>query len=74
MARRMRSSTFASILTGCLVLALLPACKQQAGSSPPPPVPEVGIIVAAAQDVPDEPEFIGQAESSRPVGIRSQVT
>jgi membrane fusion protein (multidrug efflux system) len=34
----------------------------------------VGIIVASAQDVPDEPEFIGQAESSRPVEIRSQVT
>jgi membrane fusion protein (multidrug efflux system) len=74
MARRMRSSVLLSILVACLALALLPACKQQAGSSPPPPIPEVGIIVATAQDVPDEPEFIGQAESSRPVEIRSQVT
>jgi membrane fusion protein (multidrug efflux system) len=49
-------------------------CKQEAGSSPAPAISEVGIIVAGAQDVPDEPEFIGQAESSRPVEIRSQVT
>lgn len=74
MARRMRSSILALILTGCFALAFLPGCKQQGESSPAPPVPEVGIIVAAAQDVPDEPEFIGQAESSRPVEIRSQVT
>jgi len=52
----------------------LAGCKQEAGSSPAPPISEVGIIVAGAQDVPDEPEFIGQAESSRPVEIRSQVT
>jgi membrane fusion protein (multidrug efflux system) len=56
------------------MLALLPGCKQEAGSAPALPVPEVGIVVATAQDVPDEPEFIGQAESSRPVEIRSQVT
>ncbi len=74
MARRMRSSTVASILTACLILTVLPGCKPQAGAPPAPPVPEVGIIVATAQDVPDEPEFIGQAESSRPVEIRSQVT
>jgi membrane fusion protein, multidrug efflux system len=74
MAGRTHTITLASILTGCLVLALLPACKQQAASPPPPPITEVGIIVATAQDIPDEPEFIGQAESSRPVEIRSQVT
>ena len=74
MARRTHTTTLASILTGCLVLALLPACKQQAASTAPPPVTQVGIIVATAQDIPDEPEFIGQAESSRPVEIRSQVT
>jgi len=62
------------MLCGGLVLALVPGCKQDAGSAPPLQVPEVGIVVATAQDVPDEPEFIGQAESSRPVEIRSQVT
>jgi membrane fusion protein (multidrug efflux system) len=50
-------------------------CKQDAGSAPsPPPVPHVEVVTATTQTVPDEPEFIGQAEASRPVEIRSQVT
>lgn len=74
MVKGLRWSTVAPMLCGWLALALLPGCKPEAGSAPAPPVPEVGIVVATAQDVPDEPEFIGQAESSRPVEIRSQVT
>ena len=74
MVRRSRFSTVAPMIYGCLALALLSSCKQEVGSSQAPPVPEVGIVVATAQDVPDEPEFIGQSESSRPVEIRSQVT
>lgn len=74
MVRRRQWSTVVPIVCGWLALALLPGCKQEAGSAPAPQVPEVGIVVATAQDVPDEPEFIGQAESSRPVEIRSQVT
>ena len=41
---------------------------------PAPPVPPVEVITIATQRVPDEPEFIGQAEASRPVEIRPQVT
>ncbi len=74
MVRRRQWSTVVPMVCGWLALALLPGCKQEAGSAPAPQVQEVGIVVAAAQDVPDEPEFIGQAESSRPVEIRSQVT
>ncbi len=74
MASRSRFSRLVPLLYGCLALTLLSGCAQEAGPPPAPPVPEVGIIVATAQDVPDEPEFIGQAESSRPVEIRSQVT
>ncbi|MCS6297663.1 MAG: efflux RND transporter periplasmic adaptor subunit [Nitrospira sp.] len=74
MAGRSPWFTVPPIVWGCLALVLLPGCKQEAGSSQAPQVPEVGIVVAAAQDVPDEPEFIGQSESSRPVEIRSQVT
>lgn len=51
----------------------LAGCKQKTGPSPPP-VPEVAVITVTLQTVPDEPEFIGEAESSRPVEIRSQVT
>ncbi|CAE6751365.1 efflux RND transporter periplasmic adaptor subunit [Nitrospira defluvii] len=74
MIRRLRWSALAPMLCGWFALALVPGCKQEAGSAPPLQVPEVGVVVATAQDVPDEPEFIGQAESSRPVEIRSQVT
>jgi membrane fusion protein (multidrug efflux system) len=49
-------------------------CKQDAGSTPARPIPVVEVITATPQTVRDEPEFIGQAESSRPVEIRSQVT
>lgn len=55
-------------LTGSL------GCQQEAGAPPPPPVPQVEVITVASQTVTDEPEFIGQTESSRPVEIRSQVT
>lgn len=47
---------------------------KQAGSAPAGPIPEVAVITATAQTVPDEPEFIGQSEASRIVEIRSQVT
>ena len=58
----------------CLLLAASAGCKQETASMPPPGPPEVEIVTVATQSVADEPEFIGQAESSRPAEIRSQVT
>ncbi len=55
-------------------LAGVSGCRDDAGSMPAQPPAQVGVITVAAQTVPDEPEFIGQAEASRPVEIRSQVT
>jgi membrane fusion protein (multidrug efflux system) len=52
----------------------LSGCKKEIVSAPPPPRPEVAVMTVTTQTVPDEPEFMGQAESSRPVEIRSQVT
>jgi len=49
-------------------------CKAEAVSSSAPPPPEVEVVTVVEQSVPDEPEFIGQTEASRPVEIRSQVT
>ncbi len=49
-------------------------CKQDSASAPPRPLPEVQFIEVTPQTVPDEPEFIGEAEASRIVEIRSQVT
>jgi len=34
----------------------------------------VPVVTVSPQTIPDEPEFIGQTEASRPVEIRSQVT
>lgn len=64
-------------LAGLLAAALLAGwlgCQQEAGAPPPRPVPQVEVITVAPQTVTDEPEFIGQTESSRPIEIRSQVT
>lgn len=49
-------------------------CQQNTESSPSPSLPEVAVITVTSQQIPNEPEFIGQTESSRPVEIRSQVT
>lgn len=57
-----------------VVMAVSAACKQEAESMPAPEVSQVEVVTVQTQDVPDEPEFIGQAEASRPVEIRPQVT
>jgi membrane fusion protein (multidrug efflux system) len=67
----------ARLIAGLFVFAAVAGwlgCQQEAGAPPPPPIPQVEFITVAAQTVNDEPEFIGQTESSRPVEIRSQVT
>src|SRR6185295_8187865 len=65
-----------SMLGVLLVLGLigLSGCKQEAASTPARPVPEVPVVTVSSVTMPDEPEFIGQTEASRPVEIRSQVT
>ena len=57
-----------------VLLAMPVGCKQDAGSAPAPQVSQVEVMTVVRQTIPDEPEFIGQAEASRPVEIRSQVT
>ena len=57
----------------CVGVAGFLGCQKEAGA-PARPIPEVGVMTVAAQTVPDDPEFIGQAEASRIVEIRSQVT
>ncbi|TAL12484.1 MAG: efflux RND transporter periplasmic adaptor subunit [Nitrospirae bacterium] len=54
-------------------LAGLWGCQKEA-AAPAGPLPEVGVLTVVAQTIPDDPEFIGQAEASRIVEIRSQVT
>lgn len=52
----------------------LNGCRQEAGSAPAQPIQQVEVVTVTPQIVPDEPEFIGEAEASRPVEIRPQVT
>lgn len=66
--------SFVALLIGCVAVAGLPGCKKDANSSPSRPIPQVSVLTVTPQTVPDEPELIGQVESSRPVEIRSQVT
>lgn len=66
-----------SVVKGaCVVVGMLGlfGCTGEASAPPPRPTPEVQIVEVMSQTVPDEPEFIGQAEASSIVEIRSQVT
>ena len=74
MAQRARTLRLALSLFACIAVAGQLGCKQETGPAAPSPVPEVTVITVTTQTVPDEPEFIGETESSRPVEIRSQVT
>ncbi len=58
----------------CVGLAGLSGCKQESNSAPSRPLPQVEVMTVTPLTVTDEPEFIGQSESSRPVEIRPQVT
>lgn len=73
MANRARTLRLAATLFACVGAAGLLGCQKEA-AAPPPPMPEVGVLTVVAQTIPDDPEFIGQAEASRIVEVRSQVT
>jgi len=72
MAWRVKQAVY--ILGSIGAATCLLSCKGEVASSPTPPVPEIGVVTVTRESVPDEPEFIGQAEASRIVEIRSQVT
>src|SRR5437870_13728450 len=74
MTHRDRILRLALSLLLCVRVAGLLGCKQEAGSAPARPLPEVGVMTVAALTIPDDPEFIGQAQASRIVELRSQVT
>ncbi len=61
------------MLAGAIATGWL-GCKQEPVSTPARPIPEVPVVTVSPHTMPDEPEFIGQTEASRPVEIRSQVT
>jgi len=65
-----------AVLIVSVAIAGVFGCKEEKGNagSTPPAAPQVEVVTVMARTVPDEPEFIGEAEASRPVEIRSQVT
>ncbi len=69
-----RTLRFFISFLACVLVAGLLGCNKKAGSASAPPAPEVAVMTVMTQTLPDEPEFIGQAEASRIVEIRSQVT
>ena len=71
---RTKSLGLTASLLACLSVVSVLGCKQDAGSTPAPQASQVEVVTVTRQTIPDEPEFIGQAEASRPVEIRSQVT
>lgn len=73
MTKRAVDSGFTLLIAVAAALGTA-GCKPDAGSAPAPPVAQVEVLTVTTHTIPDEPEFIGQAEASRPVEIRSQVT
>ncbi len=49
-----------------LCLMALAGCSGKAPTNAAPPVPQVEVVIVAAQTIEDEPEFIGQTEAFRP--------
>lgn len=62
-----------SIITSSLLLLFFLVGCSKSTESPPPPIPQVEVITTTTRTIADEPEFIGQTESFRPVEIRPQV-
>src|SRR5438445_13716995 len=74
MAHRDRILTLALSLPLCVGVAGLLGCKQEAGSAPARPLPEVGVMTVAAQTIPDDPELIVQREAARTAEIQQHVS
>ncbi len=57
---------------GAALLVSLPGCRKTPPPAPPPP--EVTVLAVQLQTVPAQFEFVGQAQASKRVEVRSQVT
>ncbi|GKS68244.1 membrane fusion protein, multidrug efflux system [Nitrosomonas sp. PY1] len=76
MIKKATDTTYADLFKlacyACLGVLLVSCSKPP--EPPIPPTPEVGVITVTQQMIPDETDFIGQAEAFRPVEIRPQVS
>jgi membrane fusion protein, multidrug efflux system len=60
------------LLVAALTSSLL-SCRKQAAPSAPPP-PQVSVLTVQHQTIPGQFEWVGQAEASKSVQVRSQVS
>src|SRR5438132_7435123 len=75
MTRSIKPTAWALMGVGVLVLTAGAAAFRRAPSAPvAPPPAEVSVLTVAPETVAARYEYVGQAEASRSVEVRSQVT
>src|SRR5881296_3098288 len=75
MKRLIKPVSWLGAVAGVLLLAGAVAARSRTPAAPgAPPPPEVTVITVAPQTVAAQYEYVGQAEASRRVEVRSQVT
>src|SRR5213592_4805129 len=75
MTRSIKPMAWVLVGVGVLVLTAGAAAFRRAPSAPvAPPPPEVSVLTVAPETVAARYEYVGQAEASRSVEVRSQVT
>ncbi len=75
MKRWIKPATWATAGVVTLLLAGALAARRQPPTAPPaPPPPEVAVLTVSPETVSARYEYVGQAQASRSVEVRSQVT
>ncbi len=76
MKRSIKSASWLVVGSVALLFAGVAAARSRtpAAPPPPPPPPEVSVVTVAPETVAARYEYVGQAEASRSVEVRSQVT
>ncbi len=76
MKRSIKSASWLVAGSVALLFAGVAAARSRtpAAPPPPPPPPEVSVVTVAPETVAARYEYVGQAEASRSVEVRSQVT
>src|SRR6266581_1449788 len=74
MKRWIKPATWATAGVVTLLLAGALAARRQPPTPPAPPPPEVAVLTVSPETVSARYEYVGQAQASRSVEVRSQVT
>src|SRR5437588_12124864 len=74
MTRSIKPLAWVLIGAGVLVLTAAAAFRRAPSAPASPPAPEVSVLTVVPETVAARYEYVGQAEASRSVEVRSQVT